>query len=554
MRFQKRSTRRFDANIWPGFVDAMTALLLVLVFMLSIFMVIQFVLRDTITNQENELDKLVSQINLLTSELNLEQSTNARLEQRIANLSSAIDQAEQNSARQSDLIDRLNQTIFEQDQTLSEQTTTITQFEQQVAVLIASRAQERAELTQAQAELNKLNETRNVLERALVQARAELDAELAKVRLDSSKQEALQALIDDLQAQQKEQTETLQQTRNALDDTVQKLSEAEQNRLLEAEAARVLRARLQNADTELTAMTLALEQARRDAEETLILLAAAETAQANAERVRDETLTEIEKRAALLAIAQKELANAKSLSEQERKQIALLNQQLLELRTQINGLQNLLDIAKQKDDNSQIQITDLGNQLNIALARVATEEKRRAELEAAAREKEEAERIRLEQENQDLSQFRSEFFAALRDVLGNQKGVRIVGDRFVFQSEILFDLGQAVLSEKGKKEISQVVSILRDVEQDIPQTIPWIIRVDGHTDDLPLSGFGQYKDNWELSQARALSVVRYMINDLGMTPERVAAAGFGQYQPLNSEKTDEARRQNRRIEMKLTER
>jgi len=175
------------------------------------------------------------------------------------------------------------------------------------------------------------------------------------------------------------------------------------------------------------------------------------------------------------------------------------------------------------------------------------EERRRAELEAA-------ERARLEAETKNLEQYRSEFFGRLRALLGNQEGVRIEGDRFVFSSEVLFPPGAATLSADGRGEIAKVAGILRNIAADIPPEIDWVIRVDGHTDNQPLSGLGEFADNWELSQARALSVVKYMINFLGIAPERLAANGFGQYQPVASGNTEAARAQNRRIELKLTER
>jgi len=141
----------------------------------------------------------------------------------------------------------------------------------------------------------------------------------------------------------------------------------------------------------------------------------------------------------------------------------------------------------------------------------------------------------------------------LRDLLGNQEGVRIEGDRFVFSSEVLFGPGSAVLSQDGQGEIAKVAGILRSVVDEIPAEIDWVIRVDGHTDNVPLSGFGAFADNWELSQARALSVVKYMVNFLGIAPDRLAANGFGQYQPVAKGNTEAARAQNRRIELKFTE-
>jgi len=153
----------------------------------------------------------------------------------------------------------------------------------------------------------------------------------------------------------------------------------------------------------------------------------------------------------------------------------------------------------------------------------------------------------------DLQKYRSEFFGRLRDILGTQEGVRIVGDRFVFSSEVLFPPGGAELSFAGQGEIAKIANLLRQIADDIPSEIDWVLQVDGHTDNIPLSGNGLFADNWELSQARALSVVKHMVNVLGMPPGRLSANGFGQYQPINPENTREARAQNRRIEIKFTE-
>jgi chemotaxis protein MotB len=161
--------------------------------------------------------------------------------------------------------------------------------------------------------------------------------------------------------------------------------------------------------------------------------------------------------------------------------------------------------------------------------------------------------LRLEAEAQDLQRYRSEFFGRLRDVLGAQEGVQVVGDRFVFASEVLFPPGSADLSLAGRGEVAKVAEILRSVADDIPDGIDWVIRVDGHTDNVPLSGQGEFADNWELSQARALSVVRYHVQSLGIPPDRLSANGFGEYNPVNPANTEEARAQNRRIELKFTE-
>jgi chemotaxis protein MotB len=153
---------------------------------------------------------------------------------------------------------------------------------------------------------------------------------------------------------------------------------------------------------------------------------------------------------------------------------------------------------------------------------------------------------------QELSRFRSDFFGRLREILGNRPDIRIVGDRFVFQSEVFFDTGQAVLRPEGKEELDKLGDALLDLEKKIPSEIAWVLRVDGHTDVRPISS-SQFPSNWELSAARAISVVQYLIGK-GVSPQHLVAAGFGEFQPLDPAQTEDAYRRNRRIELKLTER
>ena len=283
-------------------------------------------------------------------------------------------------------------------------------------------------------------------------------------------------------------------------------------------------------------------------------LAEALAAMAAAQAASQVQMTVQEQQAALLAIANTALSTEKALSAEGQRQVAALNAQVAELRKQVGTLQTLLNLADEADTDTQVQIQSLGTQLNTALARVAAEERRRLALETAERQRLEQEAARLTAEAQNLERFKSDFFGQLRDVLEGQDRVRIEGDRFVFSSEVLFEPGRATLSDLGRGEIANVAGILRGIADDIPAGIDWVIRVDGHTDNVPLSGAGQYANNWELSQARALSVVLYMVNFLGIAPDRLAANGFGQYQPLNPADTPDARAQNRRIELKLTER
>jgi len=220
----------------------------------------------------------------------------------------------------------------------------------------------------------------------------------------------------------------------------------------------------------------------------------------------------------------KALDSEKQLSARALAQVEVLNQQISALRRQLAALEEALDASEKRDKESQSRITDLGQRLNVALA----------------------------QRVQELSRYRSEFFGRLRAILGNRPDVRIVGDRFVFQSEVFFDTGQAVLLPEGRAELDKVAAALIDLDKQIPSEIAWVLRVDGHTDVRPISS-PQFKSNWELSSARAISVVQYLVS-LGVPAQRLLAAGFAEFQPLDPDKTEEAYRRNRRIELKLTER
>ena len=546
MALSRRTGQRFQASIWPGFVDAMTGLLLVLMFVLTIFMVVQFVLRETISGQETELDALGAEVAALAQALGLEQRRSADLTTRLGELDATLGDARDQIAQQEALILSLRGERDAGLAALEAAQTRITSFEAQVAALLSERDAALGTVAELEAEQGRLLSEQEALNLALAQARTEIDAGVEAARLAAARREALEALIADLRAEQAETQAQAQALSGQVDQLQAQLSEEEAARLAEAAAAEALRARLQDADTELTAMTLALEEQRRRAEETLTLLAAAEAARDDLQAQLGDRMTAAEREAALLAQAQRLLAEEQDKSTEAQRAQALLNQQVAALRTQLGQLQALLDDSKEREAAASIQVQSLGSDLNAALARAAAEERRRRQLE-------EAERLRLEAEAQDLQKYRSEFFGRLRDVLGNQPGVQVVGDRFVFASEVLFPPGSATLSPAGQNEVAKVAEILSAVADDIPQGIDWVIRVDGHTDNVPLSGQGEFADNWELSQARALSVVRYMSGSLGIPPDRLSANGFGEFNPVNTANTEEARAQNRRIELKFTE-
>lgn len=287
--------------------------------------------------------------------------------------------------------------------------------------------------------------------------------------------------------------------------------------------------RLNSQINELTQL-LALEQSgRQDLEDALANMRAT-LDDAESERSRLQELLARGAGASSAAEAQvgvlsQSLDEERQISARALSQVELLNQQIAALRRQIAALEDALDASESKDRESQAKIADLGRRLNVALA----------------------------QRVQELNRYRSDFFGRLREILSDRENIRIVGDRFVFQSEVLFPSGSDQLNVEGQQEMAKLASALQDLAREIPEDINWVLRVDGHTDNVPLSGTGRFADNWELSSARATSVVKYLIGR-GVAANRLVAAGFGEFQPIEVGNSAEARATNRRIELKLTER
>jgi chemotaxis protein MotB len=287
---------------------------------------------------------------------------------------------------------------------------------------------------------------------------------------------------------------------------------------------------LQRLSAQITQLTdlLAMEKLSKANLETQIGTLAASLAGAQSER--DKYLSSYQAAAATAVAAQGQvselsgqLVGEKEISGQALAEVETLNQQIAALRRQLAALDAALDVATKNEKESQQRITDLGQRLNVALA----------------------------QRVQELASYRSDFFGKLRAILGNRPDLRIVGDRFVLQSEVFFDTGSADLKPEGRGELDKVANAIVGLEGQIPSGIAWVLRVDGHTDVRPI--IGQFRSNWDLSAARAISVVQYLI-DRGVRPSRLVAAGFGEFQPIDRGANEDAYRRNRRIEFKLTER
>ena len=685
MALSRRTGVRFQASIWPGFVDAMTGLLLVLMFVLTIFMVMQFVLQETIkgqgtaldelnldiTQKDDQLNDLSGQILALGEALGLERATAEDLRKQVAVLDASLLESQatgvsrlalistltaERDARVSDLADATAKiTDFEikvgkllalqqetkgqisdfelqvmrlQDKNL-EAEAEISYFNTQVAVLLAKNSRAESEITnyetkvasllqqqleaagqisefeaqltllvaqsmedkelmtaledevvtlknQKEASITKISEfesrvrqllaeqvteqgvvakiseERASLQQSLLAAQATIKAQLEKVALGEKQAELLDEMIADLRLQNQAKSDNLSDALALVatqQDQVTALTEKEIERLAEAAATEQLRKNFETSQAALSSLTLQLNEQRKQAEETLALLAAAK----RIEEVNfNKNLTKVDKLKALLAVAQTELSNTKEISTEAQRQMTLLSLEVAELRAQIGGLQSILGDFRRRDEANKVEITNLGGELNLALAQVASEERKNRLLQEAESDRLSKEAERLALVAKTLEQYKSEFFGRMRLLLEGRDGVSIVGDRFVFSSEVLFASGRADLTLEGQREIAKITEVLKGITSEMPDDLDWILQVDGHTDDLAITGGIEFRNNWELSQARALSVVLFMVNAKGMDPRRLSANGFGEFQPLNKDNTSVARAQNRRIELKLT--
>ena len=366
--------------------------------------------------------------------------------------------------------------------------------EQTISFLSVERNRANSQLDSIRSQLESAAELRSLMERAVAEMQQSLE------RSEEIQQAALQAALQD--------ADRVRELRNELEQSRHEIAD------LEAKNREI---------------TESLERAVQSSSNNAVTLRIAEDMLARSETGRKES---------------------ESALAEERRQVAALNLQVNDLRKRLEGLQLLLDESaarsEQQKEASELEISSLGTQLNEALAELAAESARAFRLE-------EAERKRLEEQKEELEGFRSEFLGRLRTVMEGQTGVRIKGDRFVFASEVLFPLGRADLSEDGKEQITRIARLILDLADEFPESIDWVLRVDGHTDDRPIIAQRDYSDNWELSQARSLSVVRFLTTELGFPQNRLAAAGFGEHRPVNPGRTDEERSLNRRIEFKLTE-
>jgi chemotaxis protein MotB len=600
-----RRDLRQSADIWPGFVDALSTLLLVVIFLLVVFVLGQFFLNQLLQGKDSRLQALEQVVAELTSELDMEQASNAELRLSVTQMSSDLQAA---MADRDDAAALLADTEAERDEfrdrvfTLEDQQAALTQtlnalrqesarLEDVEAELEAStdlRARLQQELEQARQTITTDKETLEVQLAQLVQLRRDietltetrrsLDLEVAEMTaLLEAAEQAKTAATQEI-ARLADQVETLQSAEATSERLTAELQAVQEQRdSLDAEVAR-LAALLLSAQTEgatraerVAALTTELEAAQDESsarEQRIAELAAQlqderagrEQLSASAEelqqareqlllelsQVRDRSTelearlaseterttlaqTELEQRdvriAELLrsaARSEDELATEQTLSHEALNQVDILNRQINALRVQLAALEQALDLEQQRTEEQQVTIADLGGKLNLALAGKVEE----------------------------LSRFRSEFFGRLRQLLGERPDVRIVGDRFVFQSEVLFPSASADIAQNGRDELRTLAQSLREIAAEMPSDLPWVLQIDGHTDRRPIRT-PEFPSNWELSTARAINVGKFLVEQ-GISPERIAVAGFGEFQPIDDRDDEIAYRRNRRIEIKLT--
>ena len=462
MAISRSRINRGDNLTWPGFVDALAALLMVVIFVLMIFSVAQFYLNQIVSGQDEALIDLNNEISSLYNLLQIEKNSNSQLKIQLDKLNSDFKRINDDLDQKIDENDALSQLIISLKSSLSETQNQLELANYKITTQEKQLKNKEKEIIDIQ---NDNKEKFSIFETKI--------ADLEKKLVTSRDELALK--IDD----------------------ILKLEKLKNNLKLEID-------NLISSNKEINAEILQ----ERDYNKTL-----------------EEKIASLKDKAIL---SQKENKNSISEIIKLRAQINTLKTALTEVNLKLSQLQALFEKQKKEDEINKIETANLGKELNSALATRVKE----------------------------LQKFRSEFFGRLSELLENREEIRIVGDRFVFQSELLFEKGSANLGEKGNEQLKKLFITLDDIARTIPNDINWVLQVEGHTDSTPIKA-GKYQDNWDLSTERALTVVRFLI-DQGIKPKRLSATGYGEFQPLNNLienfSLEEINSKNRRIELKITQR
>ena len=525
MSYASRSRRRQGVSpaIWPGFVDVLSTLLLVMIFLLVVYMLAQYFLQRSVSEKSEALSELDHQVAELADLLSLERQSNSDLRTNISQLSTEL----QSSLAERDALSLALTRSEDETNTLRLRLRDMT-AEAQTALSDATEADRNAAEAQLRAEAGE--ERIRVMLSDVEQLRRDIAA-LQTVRGDLEEEVIqLAAALKSREDEASQLEATLERSEieaSQLEATVER-GEIEASRLAallrdsEDETSRLATV-VEDSEREKARLDQAFSAARDRSSELMAKLSDESERTVLAQKElsdRDVRLRELQD---LYLLSENQLVQARDLTARQSDKIGVLNRQILALRAQLARIDKALDTSEAKSEEQNVVIADLGRRLNLALA---------AKVE-------------------ELAEYRSEFFGRLRQVLAGRKGFTIIGDRFVFQSEVLFSSGSAELGRSGKAGLNTFANVLKDVMTRIPEDLPWILQVDGHTDRIPIQT-PRFPSNWELSAGRAIEVVNYLVTQ-GIPPERLSATGYGQFQPLDTHDDEIAHRRNRRIELKLTQ-
>ncbi len=515
---------RAAPDIWPGFVDAIAALLIILIFVLIVFALAQFFLSADLSSRNDALQRLNREVGELAEMLSIERSANSDLREDLSQMSSQLTASISDRDR---LSSQLGELMPERDALSAMLADRTAEFESFSALLsertverdalleeLAKRTAERDALTVQTADLTATTEQATA---RTAKVSGELEDAYKTIGADKEKIELQLRRIVSMERD----ILTLREVREKLDAEVAELAQtlkARDQTLAESRAALEARAK------DLADRATKLGAARDRSKELTAELASERERTALAQKKIDENVVRLKDLLGRASKSEVALSEEQKLSVQARRDVRALNLQLVALRRQLARLAAALNASEAEAKSQNVQIASLGKRLNAALASKV----------------------------QELARYRSEFFGRLRKVLGDRKDIRVVGDRFVFQSEVLFLSGSDHLQPLGRDQIARLAKTLKEISVKIPKEINWVLRVDGHTDVIPIST-AQFPSNWELSTGRAISVVKQLV-EAGIPAHRLAATGFGQFQPLDTRGDEIAFRRNRRIEFKLTQR
>ena len=595
-------------NIWPGFVDILATLLIVIIFILMVFTVSQIYLSDAISGKDKALLSLKNQINELSKVLILEKDEKLNILENLSKTQKLLNQNQSELSNQEALAKNLQKNIATKDTQMFVQDQNIIALSEQIKELLnelrivakALEVYEGFETTSLKTDglgekinkalatrIDQLNNLNFLLDKSQIELKNKInDLDLLNIDLENNKfqlQEKIEDLkilnttlrsintslgledanlVDQLSAIQNKNI-LLESSKLETEKALELLSQVNEKLILKDEMLKKQIFQYQEVTNDLLAIndSLGLQDASLIDQLEAIRIKNTKLAELNLNLIKkDDTIfnlrdkivelnnilslteeIEIKQKGQILSLNKNintlkiqknkefeessEIINSMTIqSEETFKQVAFLTTEINILKNEIGILNQALESSELSQITKQLKIEDLGERLNKALKSKVFE----------------------------LQKYRSEFFGKIKSILGERDDIKIVGDRFIFESELLFDSASANLAENGISKLKQIGLTLKETTNNIPENINWIIQVEGHTDNRPIST-SKYPSNWELSTSRANSVLKLLL-DIGFAPNRLSAAGYGEFYPIAEGDSKDILQQNRRIELKLTSR